>query len=151
LWKIFALSSFLERLNYLLHNSYIPSSSHIGEETRFAYGGIGVVIHPHAHIGNHCLCGQGITIGGRNGIKAVPYIEDNVYIGAGARILGNIRIGHDSIIGPNSVVTKDVEPFSVVAGVPARLISKIDRDNFEKKYKHYYGPKTFLETDKPNH
>jgi serine O-acetyltransferase len=145
LWKVPFLPLIFEYLNYLLHNSYIPSSSFIGEQTIFAYGGIAVVIHPHAHIGNHCLLGQGITIGGRNGLKDVPHIEDNVYIGAGARILGAIRTGHDSIIGPNSVVTKDIEPFSVVAGVPARLISKIDRVNFEKKYKYYYGPKQFLD------
>ena len=73
------------------------------------------------------IIGQGITIGGRNGIKEVPVIEDNVFISAGARILGNVNIGHDSIIGTNAVVLRDIPPYSVVAGVPEKLSQKLPR------------------------
>lgn len=137
-------SKLFDFFNYLLHNSYLPSKSEIGKETIFAYGGIGIVIHERAVIGKHCVIGQGITIGGKSGSKGVPIIEDNVEICAGARILGEINIGHDSIIGANAVVVDDVEPYSVVAGVPAKIIDKITEDNFKKKYQYYYAPQKFL-------
>ena len=114
-------------LNYFLHTSYIPSPCHIGKTSKFAYGGIGLVIHDKTRIGEGCIIGQGITIGGRNGIKEVPVIEDNVFISAGARILGNVNIGHDSIIGTNAVVLRDIPPYSVVAGVPEKLSQKLPR------------------------
>jgi serine O-acetyltransferase len=142
------LSKLLVGLNYFLHNSYIPSSCHIGKTSKFSYWGIGLVIHDNARIGEGCIIGQGITIGGRNGIKDVPVIEDNVYIGAGARIIGNIKIGHDSIIGTNAVVLMDIPPYSVVAGVPAKIIAKITKKSFEEKYQFYLGPKKYSDDDK---
>jgi acetyltransferase-like isoleucine patch superfamily enzyme len=57
--------------------------------------------------------------------KGPVIIEKNVWIGEGACILPGVTVGHNSIIGANSVVTKDVPPFSVVAGAPARIIKKI--------------------------
>jgi acetyltransferase-like isoleucine patch superfamily enzyme len=49
-------------------------------------------------------------------------IEDDVWIGAGARILDNVRVGRGAIVGAGAVVVKDVEPFTIVGGVPARLL-----------------------------
>lgn len=134
------ISKIFDFLSYFLHNSYIPSSCEMGKNTKFAYGGIGLVIHSRAYIGAHCMIGQWITIGGKSGSLGVPIIEDNVYIGPGAKILGNFTVGHDSIIGTNAVVMKNVEPYSMVADVPAKLITKINKQNFESKYKYYYGP-----------
>lgn len=54
--------------------------------------------------------------------KGPVVIEENVWIGEGAAVLPNVRIGKNSIVGANAVVTKDVPPFSVVVGVPARVI-----------------------------
>jgi serine O-acetyltransferase len=141
------LSKMFFYVNYFLHNSYIPSGCQIGKTSKFAYGGIGVVIHDRARIGEGCLIGQGITIGGRNGIKEVPVIENNVYIGAGARILGNVKIGHDTIIGPNAVVLMDIPSYSVAAGVPAKIIAKITKKSFEEKYQFYMGPKKYSDDD----
>lgn len=104
------LSRFFDLLNYLLHNSSTPSSCILGDDTRFGHSGIGVVVHPRAQVGDHCLIGQGVTIGGQGGKTAeghVPIIEDNVFIGPGARVLGNIRVDHDSVIGANAVVVKE--------------------------------------------
>lgn len=60
----------------------------------------------------------------RPGIAKKIVVEDNVWIGANAVIIQGVRIGTGSIVGAGAVVTKDVEPYSVVGGVPARLIRK---------------------------
>lgn len=60
-------------------------------------------------------------------------IEDGVFIGSGSIILGKVKIGRNAVIGAGSVVTKDVEPDTLVAGVPAEFIRKI-------KYKSAYTP-----------
>ena len=52
-------------------------------------------------------------------------IGDNCYIGPGAKIIGNIKVGNNVAIGANAVVTKDIEPYSIVGGNPAKLIRKI--------------------------
>lgn len=85
--------------------------------------GMGVVIGETTIIGNNVLIYQGVTLGG-TGLqkgKRHPTIEDNVVIGAGAKILGNIIIGENSYVGANAVVIKDVPPNSTVVGVPGRI------------------------------
>ncbi|WP_364140980.1 serine O-acetyltransferase [Paenibacillus sp. LPE1-1-1.1] len=68
---------------------------------------------------------QGVTIGASSRGKniGVPTIGDFVYIGAGAMIIGNVKIGNHAAIGANSVVTKDVPDHGVVVGMPAKVIS----------------------------
>jgi serine O-acetyltransferase len=134
--KLGIVSKLFDGINRFMRNSYIPGSVEIGKGTYFAYGGIALVIHPRVKIGNHCLIGQGITIGGRSGLKDVPVVEDRCYLGAGCRILGDIVIGHDSIIGPNAVVTKNIPPYSVVTGVPGKITNTITEENF-RKYQSY--------------
>ena len=63
---------------------------------------------------------QFVTIGNNSGLA--PLIEDNVYIAPAAQIIGDSTIGHDSLIGCGAVVVKDVPPYAVVAGVPAKII-----------------------------
>ena len=80
-------------------------------------------------IGNNVRIFHNVTIGCKwsdNQLEKeyAPVIEDNVMIGAGAVILGNVRIGKNSIIGANSVVNHDVEMNTVVAGIPARVIKR---------------------------
>lgn len=58
--------------------------------------------------------------------KGSVIIEDHVWLGEGVVVLPNVRIGHHSIIGANAVVTKDIPPFSIAAGVPARVIRRIE-------------------------
>lgn len=134
----------IRKIMYYLHNSILPLECEIGEGTTVAYGGIGMVIHKRCKIGSNCMLGQGITIGGRNG-PDVPIIEKNCYIGAGARILGGITIGHDSIVAPNAVVTKDTPPHSVIAGIPAKVINTITKENKDKYITCYYGPINYKE------
>jgi serine O-acetyltransferase len=85
--------------------------------------GMGVVIGETAIIGNDVLLYQGVTLGG-TGLekgKRHPTIGNNVVIGAGAKVLGNITIGDNSYIGANAVVIKDIPANSTVVGVPGRI------------------------------
>lgn len=111
-------------LTFLLYNCSIPFTAEIGEGTTLGYGGMGVVIHARAKIGRNCLIAQQVTIGGRSHIPEVPVLGDNVYVGAGAKILGSVHIGSGSVIGANAVVIQDVPARSVAAGVPARIIKQ---------------------------
>ena len=108
----------------------------IGDHTRV--GLHNTVIGP-VSIGNHVNLAQGITVTALNhnfkdtdkrideqGVNTTPVvIEDDVWIGANAVVLPGIRIGTHSVIAAGAVVTKDVPPHSLVAGVPAKIIKKI--------------------------
>lgn len=115
-------------VNYLVFNSVVPYATKIGEGSKFAYGGIGVVIHSRSRIGKRVIIGQNVTIGRSLDPESIPEIGDNVYISAGARIIGDIKVGNNVIVGANAVVTKNVPNNSIVAGVPAKIIKTIDED-----------------------
>lgn len=85
--------------------------------------GMGVVIGETSEVGDNVTLYHGVTLGGVSIEKGKrhPTIGDNVVIGAGAKILGAITIGHCSRIGANAVVVKDVPSNSVVVGVPGRV------------------------------
>lgn len=114
----------LRKLIQFLYGSYIGTEAEIGAGTELAYGGLGIVIHPAARIGRNVLVGPHVTVGGRSLSRGAPVIEDDVKIGAGACLLGDIRIGQGALIGANAVVTRDVPANAVVAGVPAREIGR---------------------------
>ena len=86
----------------------------------------GVVIGETAEIGTDVTMYHGVTLGGTSLArgKRHPTVGDRVTIGAGAKILGPITIGHDSRIGANAVVVKPVPPGSVVVGVPGQVIAR---------------------------
>ena len=91
--------------------------------------GMGVVIGETAVIGNNVTLFQGVTLGGtgKERGKRHPTIGDNVVIGAGVKVLGNITVGRDSIIGANAVVIRDVPEQSTVVGVPGRITKIKDK------------------------
>lgn len=119
--KVPVLPELLRLLIFFLYNSAIPPRCEIGKQSYFIHGGIGVVLHPDCKIGKRVAIGQGVTLGGSFGSGA-PIVHDDVWIGPGARILGSVTIGRNSIIGANAVVVKDVAENSVMGGVPAKLI-----------------------------
>ena len=86
--------------------------------------GMGVVIGETAEIGNRCLLYQGVTLGGtgKESGKRHPTLEDNVVVGAGAKVLGALKIGTNTRIGAGSVVVRNVESNCTVVGIPGRVI-----------------------------
>lgn len=89
--------------------------------------GMGVVIGETAEIGDNVVMYHGVTlggIGGEKGKKRHPTVEDDVIIGAGAKILGPITIGRGAKIGANSVVLDDVPAYSTAVGAPARIVKR---------------------------
>ncbi len=86
--------------------------------------GMGVVIGETTEIGNRCLLYQGVTLGGTGKThgKRHPTLSENVVVGAGAKILGAIKVGTNTRIGAGSVVVRDVEANSTVVGIPGRVV-----------------------------
>lgn len=113
---------YISQLGRFFTGIEIHPGAQIGREF-FIDHGMGVVIGETAIIGDNVLLYQGVTLGGtgRERGKRHPTIGNNVVIGAGAKVLGNITIGDNSYIGSNAVVIKDVPPDSTVVGVPGRI------------------------------
>jgi serine O-acetyltransferase len=132
----------LHRFSHWLYNLGLPLiprlMSHIG---RFFTGieihpgatigkgvfidhGMGVVIGETAIIGDYCLIYQGVTLGGtgKQSGKRHPTLGENVVVGAGVKVLGNISIGHDVRIGAGSIVLRDVPADCTVVGIPGRVV-----------------------------
>ena len=119
---LFFLARFISQVARFATGIEIHPGAKIGKRF-FIDHGMGVVIGETAVIGDDVLLYQGVTLGG-TGLeqgKRHPTIGNNVVIGAGANVLGNITIGDNSYIGANAVVIKDVPPNSTVVGVPGRI------------------------------
>ncbi|MGB7979453.1 MAG: serine O-acetyltransferase [Candidatus Nanopelagicales bacterium] len=88
--------------------------------------GMGVVIGETAEVGEDCTIYHGVTLGGTSTEpgKRHPTVGDRVTIGAGAKVLGPIEVGHDSRIGGNAVLVRPVAENSVVVGVPGQVIAR---------------------------
>ncbi len=86
--------------------------------------GMGVVIGETSEIGDRCLLYQGVTLGGtgKESGKRHPTLENNVVVGAGAKVLGGICVGTNTRIGAGSVVVKNVAANSTVVGIPGRIV-----------------------------
>ena len=110
----------------IITNIDIHPAAKIGRRVFFDHA-FGLVIGETAVVGDDVLIYQGVTLGGVNlnrGQKRHPTVLSGSVIGAGAKILGDITIGHNCRIGSNSVVIKDVPDDSTAVGIPARVISK---------------------------
>lgn len=108
----------------LIFSCYIPYSFKAGKNLVLGYGGLGIVIHAKAVVGDNCHTDQNVTIGGTSKKVKVPVLGNNVYIGAGAIIIGPIKIGNDVVIGANAVVINDIPDNSLVVGVPGRIAKR---------------------------
>jgi len=116
------LARMLSQLNRTLTGIEIHPGAQIGRRC-FIDHGMGIVIGETTEIGDDVLMYQGVTLGGTGKEKGKrhPTIGNNVVIGTGAKILGNITIGNHSKIGAGSVVIRPVPDYSTVVGVPGRV------------------------------
>ena len=122
-FKVF--NFWLDRLSRKYHFQ-IPYDTNIGKGFYLAHFGR-VIIHPKAVIGYNVNVSTGVVIGTqfRGKRKGAPHIGNFVWIGANAVILSGVTISTHSVVAAGAVVTKDVPPHSLVAGVPAKIIKKI--------------------------
>jgi len=123
--KIFLVARGLSQLNRFITGIEIHPGAKIGLGF-FIDHGMGVVIGETSEIGENVTIYHGVTLGGVSIEKGKrhPTIEDNVVVGAGAKILGAILIGKGSRVGANAVVVNPVPPNSVVVGVPGQTVKR---------------------------
>lgn len=88
--------------------------------------GTGLVVHAKSKIGQGCTLRHGVTLGitgARTKLDGAPVLDDFVNVGAGAQILGPVRLGEGSVIGAGSIVLQDVPAGATAVGNPGRVIS----------------------------
>jgi len=127
------LARMVSQFNRSLTGIEIHPGATIGRRC-FIDHGMGIVIGETAEIGDDVLMYQGVTLGGTGKEKGKrhPTIGDNVVIGTGAKILGNIMIGSHTKIGAGSVVIRSVPDNSTVVGVPGRVVrTRVDSGDLE--------------------
>jgi serine O-acetyltransferase len=122
--KVPFIPSLIAQISRIIFGCYIGPGARLGEDVVLGYGGLGVIIHGGSIVGNNVHIGAGVTLGGRSKLAGAPVIENNAVISGGAKVLGPITIGEGGIVGANAVVIKDVAPYSVVGGVPARVLKE---------------------------
>ncbi|MDK4229410.1 serine O-acetyltransferase EpsC [Corynebacterium pseudodiphtheriticum] len=117
-WK--GSARILAQLNRFFTGIEIHPGAKIGRRF-FIDHGMGIVIGETAEIGDGVMLYHGVTLGGQvlTQTKRHPTLEDNVVIGAGAKVLGPVTIGKNSSVGGNAVVTKDVPADCIAVGIPA--------------------------------
>jgi serine O-acetyltransferase len=101
----------------------LPFSAKLGRRVVFEHQGA-IVIHGGSVIGDDCIIRQGVTLGNRtlNAPFDAPVLGNKVNVGAGAKLLGPVRVGDGANIGANSVVLRDVPPGRTAIGIPARVL-----------------------------
>lgn len=116
------LYRFLAAWVELLGGIHLPYTVKLGRRVRIWHHG-GMVLHARS-IGDDVHLRHGTTFGiaTKDRLRAIPTIEDRVDIGCGVCILGNVTVGHDSLIGANAVVLADVPPRSTAVGIPAKVV-----------------------------
>ena len=122
--KLFFLARLISQLARFLTGIEIHPGAILGAGILIDHG-MGVIIGETAVVGDRITIYHGTTLGGtgnEKGVKRHPTVGNNVIIGSGAKVLGNINIGSNSKIGANAVVLEDVPEGATVVGVPARVV-----------------------------
>ncbi len=122
-WKIPLIPRIISNISRFLTGIDIHPKARIGRRF-FIDHGMGVVIGATTIIGDDVLLYQGVTLGGTGNEhgKRHPTLGNNIVVGSGAKVLGNIEIGSNSRIGAGSVVIESVPEDSTVVGVPGRIV-----------------------------
>jgi len=122
---------FLRKISEVLLGVSIWPEAEIGPGLNVHFNGVFIK----AKIGKNCVISQQVIIGHSGGRKGggVPVIGDNVYVGAGAKLLGDIVVGNNVKIGANAVVVNDIPDNSVAVGIPAKIVKNLKKQNKVKK------------------
>lgn len=131
LWKkgLHTPSRFVSHVGRWLTGIEIHPGAVLGRNV-FIDHGMGVVIGETAELGDNVTLYQGVTLGGtsREKGKRHPTLADGVIVGAGAQVLGPLKVGKDARVGANAVVVKDVPEGVTVTGIPARVVAPRERE-----------------------
>jgi len=135
-YKVLKPLSFLTVMfNDFVSGIWVGPRVELGEGAFFGHSR-GLIFNPNAKIGKYCTFLNQVTLGGPN-VEVGDYVE----VGAGAMIIStydrHVSIGSYSLVGAGAVVTKSVPPFSVVAGVPAKVIKTLSIEEWEKAFPQY--------------
>ena len=138
--KFYLLGRFISNLGKILTGVDIHPGAKIGRRL-FIDHATGLVIGETAEVGDDVTLYHGVTLGGISLAKGKrhPTLEDGVIVGAGAQILGPIRVGAGARIGANAVVLSDVATGSTMVGIPARMIMQRDQIG-DKEFRAYGTP-----------
>ena len=126
--RLFFIARFISQFSRFITGIDIHPGAQIGKGL-FMDHGTGIVVGETAEIGDNCTIYHGVTLGGtgKDKGKRHPTVGNNVLIGAGAKVLGPIKIGDNSMIGAGSVVVEDIEPDATVTGPKARTVKRAGR------------------------
>lgn len=121
--KLYFLSRLISQISRHKTGIEIHPGAVIGNRL-FMDHGMGIVIGETTIIGDNCTIYHGVTLGGtgKDKIKRHPTLRDNVLVGCGSKVLGNITIEENVKIGANSVVLKDVPKNSTIVGIPGKIV-----------------------------
>jgi len=125
--RMYFIGRFMSHMGRFFTGIEIHPGAKIGKRF-FIDHGMGVVVGETAEIGDNVTLYHGVTLGGTTWqkIKRHPTIGNNVVIGSGAKVLGPVTIGDNTKIGANSVVVDDVPPNSIVAGIPGKVVFRVE-------------------------
>ncbi len=153
LWKkkLYLLARVSAHFARFLTGIEIHPGATIGQRF-FIDHGMGIVIGETSEIGDNCSIYHGVTLGGTTWSKGKrhPTLEDDVVIGAGAKILGPITIGKGSHIGSNSVVVKNVPKASTVVGIPGHIVTDKERKTKRDELAENVGFDAYAAADMPD-
>ncbi len=127
---LFFLARLISQLGRFFTQIEIHPGATIGRQLVIDHGN-GIVIGETATIGDNCLLYHGVTLGGTSHgkDKRHPTLGNHVMVGAGAKLLGDIRIGNNVQVGANAVVISDIPDDATVVGIPGRIIKRDKTDN----------------------
>ena len=118
-WHLTPLAMLFNKLNVVCGQCIIGRGAEFGPEFVLVHSQ-GVVINTGVRGGRHVVLEHQVTIGAEK--RAAPVLGDDLFIGAGAKVLGTVHIGSQVKIGANAVVTKDLPDGSTAVGIPARVV-----------------------------
>jgi|SRR6185437_8070746 len=129
-WRLAPLEMLFNKLNAICCNCIIGRGAEFGEGFVLIHA-TGIVINGQVRGGRRIRLEHQVTIGAER--RQAPRLGDDVFIGAGAKVLGSVEIGDGARVGANAVVVDDVPPHSTVVGVPARVVKRRPPESREQE------------------